>query len=47
MTRAAKQRRRRLILSLLSNMSRDWSKWTAADWAGLEAELDQLNGELR
>jgi hypothetical protein len=39
----AKQRRRRIeIINILSEMSRDWSKWTAADWGPLEAELKGL-----
>jgi hypothetical protein len=38
-----KQRRRRtLIIKILSDMSRDWSRWTAADWQPLELkELEE------
>ena len=42
MTKAAK-RRRIEIIKILSDMSRDWSRWTAADWAPLEAELAKIN----
>jgi len=27
----------------LSNMSRDWSRWCAADWQPLENELKELS----
>jgi hypothetical protein len=38
----AKRRRRIEIIKILSDMSRDWSRWTAADWQPLEAELAVL-----
>lgn len=39
-----KQRRRRIeIINALSAMSRDWSRWTAADWQPLETELKELS----
>jgi len=38
----AKRRRRIVIIKILSDMSRDWSKWTAADWQPLENELKEL-----
>jgi hypothetical protein len=39
-----KQRRRRIeIINILSAMSRDWSRWTAADWQPLENELKELS----
>lgn len=38
----AKRRRRAEIIGILSDMSRDWSKWTAADWQSLEKELESL-----
>jgi hypothetical protein len=38
------QRRRRIeIIKVLSDMSRDWSKWTASDWQPLESELKELS----
>lgn len=38
-----KQRRRRIeIIKILSDMSRDWSRWTSADWQPLESELKEL-----
>ncbi len=37
MTKA--KRRRVEIINLLSEMSRDWSRWSAADWKPLELEL--------
>jgi hypothetical protein len=38
------QRRRRIaIIKILSDMSRDWSKWTASDWQPLENELKELS----
>jgi len=39
----AKQRRKIEIIKILSDMSRDWSQWTAADWQPLETELKELN----
>lgn len=39
----AKRRRRTLIIKILSDMSRDWSRWTAADWQPLENELKELS----
>ncbi len=39
----AKQRRRLEIIKALSDMSRDWSRWTAADWQPLERELAALS----
>lgn len=40
-----KQQKRKIeIIKILSDMSRDWSKWTCADWQPLEKELDSLNG---
>ena len=37
------RKRRVEIIALLSMMSRDWSKWTAADWQPLERELGRLS----
>jgi hypothetical protein len=37
-----KQKRRIEIIKILSGMSRDWSKWTCADWQPLETELETL-----
>jgi len=37
------RRRRAEIIAILSMMSRDWSKWTAADWQPLERELERLS----
>jgi hypothetical protein len=37
-----KQKRRIEIIKILSDMSRDWSLWTAADWQPLESELEAL-----
>jgi hypothetical protein len=37
------KRRRVEIIKILSDMSRDWSRWTADDWRPLEQELDQLS----
>jgi hypothetical protein len=42
MPRKQRQQRRIEIINLLTMMSRDWSKWTAADWQPLEAELAGL-----
>lgn len=42
MTRAQRRKRRMAIIGILSNMSRDWSRYTAADWGPLEAELRSL-----
>lgn len=39
----AKRRRRTLIINILTDMSRDWSRWTAADWQPLENELKELS----
>jgi hypothetical protein len=39
----AKRRRRIEIIKILSDMSRDWSRWTAADWQPLENELEKLS----
>lgn len=39
----AKRRRRIEIINILSDMSRDWSKWTVADWQPLENELKALS----
>ena len=42
---ARKQQKRRIeIIKILSDMSRDWSRWTAADWQPLERELEALRG---
>ena len=38
----AKRRRRIEIINILTMMSRDWSRWTAADWKPLETELENL-----
>ena len=39
-----KQHRRRIeIIKILSDMSRDWSRWTASDWQPLENELKELS----
>lgn len=38
----AQRQRRSAIIAILSDMSRDWSKWTAADWKPLEDELREL-----
>jgi hypothetical protein len=38
----AKRRRRIAIIKILSDMSRDWSRWTADDWRPLETELAAL-----
>jgi hypothetical protein len=38
----AQRRRRIAIITILSDMSRDWSRWTAADWQPLETELKGL-----
>jgi len=39
-----KQQKRRIeIIKILSDMSRDWSRWTAADWQPLESELRELS----
>jgi len=39
----AKQRKRRAaIIRILSDMSRNWSQWTCADWQPLERELETL-----
>ena len=39
-----KQQKRRIeIIKILSDMSRDWGRWTAADWAPLEKELQELS----
>lgn len=43
MTRTQKAKRRALLISELSRMSRDWGKYTAADWQPLEAELAGLS----
>ena len=43
MTRAQKQKRRSAIIAELSRMSRDWGRYTAADWAPLERELESLS----
>jgi hypothetical protein len=37
-----KRVRRVAIIKILSDMSRDWSRWTAADWKPLEDELAEL-----
>jgi hypothetical protein len=37
------KRRRIEIIRILSDMSRDWSRWSAADWQPLEAELRELS----
>ncbi len=42
MTKTQRQKRRAEIISLLVEMSRDWSKWTSADWLPLERELARL-----
>lgn len=40
-------RRRRIeIIKTLTAMSRDWSKYKAADWQPLETELRQINGTV-
>jgi len=39
----ARRRRRIEIIKILSDMSRDWSRWTAADWQPLESELKELS----
>lgn len=38
-----KQRRRIEIIKILSDMSRNWSRWTTADWQPLENELKELS----
>jgi hypothetical protein len=47
-TRRIKQlrARRTVIVEELSKMSRDWSRFTAADWQPLERELNEINAEL-
>lgn len=42
MTKSQKQKRRSAIITELSRMSRDWSRYTAIDWAPLERELASL-----
>jgi len=42
MTRSKRLKRRAAIIRILSDMSRDWSKWTCADWQPLEKELEGL-----
>jgi hypothetical protein len=42
MTKSQKRRRRIEIIGELSRMSRDWGKYTAADWQPLERELFEL-----
>jgi hypothetical protein len=37
------QKRRLEIIAILTDMSRDWTRWTAADWLPLEAELNALS----
>ncbi len=37
-----KQKRRIEIIRILSDMSRDWSKWHCDDWQPLERELANL-----
>lgn len=39
----AQQRRRTEIIKILSDMSRDWSRWSACDWQPLETELKSLS----
>jgi len=39
----AKRSRRIEIIKILSDMSRDWSRWIAADWQPLENELKELS----
>jgi hypothetical protein len=44
MTMKPKAKRRRIeLIKILSDMSRNWSRWTAADWQPLEAELRELS----
>jgi hypothetical protein len=38
----ARRKRRAEIIKTMSDMSKDWSRWTAADWQPLEDELKQL-----
>jgi hypothetical protein len=38
----ALRQRRVEIIKTLSDMSKDWSRWTAADWQPLEQELREL-----
>lgn len=38
----SRKKRRSAIIRILSEMSRDWSRYTAADWQPLEAELATL-----
>jgi len=38
-----KQKRRSVIIAELARMSRDWSRYTAADWQPLERELESLS----
>jgi hypothetical protein len=42
-TRRQRLARRADLIRRLSDMSRDWSQWTVADWNPLEAELKELN----
>lgn len=42
MTKAQKRIRRSVIIAELCRMSRDWSKYTAAEWQPLERELETL-----
>lgn len=42
MTRTQKRKRRAAIIAELCRMSRDWSRYTAADWQPLESELELL-----
>jgi hypothetical protein len=42
MTAAQKRKRRSAIISELTRMSRDWSRYTAVDWLPLEEELEGL-----
>jgi hypothetical protein len=42
MTKKQRHNRRMEIIKILSSMSRNWSKWTCADWQPLERELAYL-----
>ena len=36
------QKRRSELIQILSDMSKNWSRWTSADWGPLEDELSMI-----